>query len=123
MANTDEDGHRSGMGNTKGIKAALDAASVSAVITLAMQAGKSSGVAATLVAEHLGLGAHDARSVQKLLQSRKNLMGKRASSEARAQYHLMMSSAAKARADGMSHDETLSLALEYLRDKLMAQKA
>jgi hypothetical protein len=123
MADADEDGNRSGRGNTKSIKTSLDDASVSAVITLARRAGKTLPVAATMVAEHLGLGAHDSLAVKQLLQSRKNLMSRRAAPEALAIYDLMIAKAAEAGHAGMSPNEALSLALEYLRARFTAQSS
>jgi hypothetical protein len=76
-----------------------------------------------MVAEHLGFGAHDAQAVKRLLKSRKNLMSRRAPKTAWAHYNLVVAKTATARKAGMSPDEALSLALEYLRDKFTAQSS
>lgn len=123
MANADEDGKRQGKGNTKPIMTSLNDAVASAVITLAMRAGKSSGVAATMVAECLGSGAHDSQAVKQLLQSRKNLMDKRASPAALQQYDRMIASAAKARKAGMTPNETVALVLDFLSEKITPQSS
>jgi hypothetical protein len=120
---TDKNGNQRGMGNAEPIKTSLDNATASAVITLAMRTGKTSGVAATLVAEQLGFAAHDAQAVKKLVRSRKNLMSRRAPKAAWAHYGLMIAKTAEAGKAGMLPNEALSLALEYLRAKVTAQSS
>jgi hypothetical protein len=123
MDDADEDGRRRGIGNTKPVMLSVNDAAMSAVITLAIRTGKTSKQAAVMVAEHIGLGAHDPRAVQRLVQSRKNLMDKKASPAALRIYDLMITGAAKARTDGMSPDEALSKALDFLREKITAQSS
>jgi hypothetical protein len=86
------------------------------VITLANRAGNTLEQGAMLVAEQIGIDVHQPAAIRQLLQSRRNLMGKPASSAARQHYDLIIAEAsAKARIDGTPPKEILRMGLERLR--------
>jgi hypothetical protein len=111
----DEDGNRRGRGNAKPVKASLDDAIVSAVITLARQTGRTLKEAATIVADQTGSKSHQPEEIQRLITSRRNLMDGKASPDAVNHYHVLIAAAAKAHADGRSPEEILSEAVIHAR--------
>jgi hypothetical protein len=102
------------VGNTKLDIDSANMAAMAAVVTLAKRTRMTVQQGAELVAAHIGLARHP-EIVKRLIQYRKNLLGKRGSRDAERMYELILSEAAKTK---LPPQDALNKGLELLHDRM-----